>query len=451
MLKKLTKLVTNNFALKVVALLFAIAMWLVVVSIDDPTQTRPFTAAISIENADYMQEQGRYFEPVNSDLTVTFKVSVSRSIMKNLSNTDFKAVADMENIEEVDGEAGIYRVPIDIVATRYASSIAFSGKTQYMEVRVEDLVTEQFPLTASSVGEPGEGSAVGAMKVSPNVIKITGPESLIQQIASVQAVVDVTGATTDVTDSVTPTVYNEAGEVMDVSKMSFSIDKATVSAEILNIRKLAIGADTFGITANGYVCTEVKVEPNRISVKGNADVLQTLGDIVIPSEVLNVTGANEDVVKTVDITEYLPDGVELVDENEAEVTLTAVIEEVITKEYALPTADLTIEGSASGHKVSFKQDTVTVSIRGVKSHLETLDIETLGGRLDVSGLSAGVHIVPLHVLYLNEEIYTIVGSPTVEIEIIDTASGGGDTSGGGGSTGGNDTGGGSNTGDAETE
>lgn len=440
MLKKLAKLVTNNLGLKVVALLFAIAIWLVVVSIDDPTQTRPFTTAITIENADYMEEQGRYFEPLNADMTVTFKVSVSRSIMKNLSNTDFKAVADMENIEEVDRANGIYRIPIDIMATRYASSIAFSGKTQYMEVKVEDLITAQFPLKAAYVGEPGETSAVGAMKVSPNIIKVTGPESVVDDISSVQAVIDVTGATTDLTDSVTPTVYNTAGEVMDVSKLSFSIDKVTVSAEILNIRKLAIKAETSGIVANGYICTEVQIDPSRIAVKGNADVLQTLGDIVIPSDVLNVNGANVDVVRTIDITEYLPEGVSLVNSEDTEVTLTAVIEEIVTREYELPTAGFAIDGNVAGYKVSVTQDTVKVSIRGVKSHLETLDVATLGGRLDISGLSAGKHMLPLNVLYLNSEIYAIVGTPMVEVTITDNASGeGGDSSNDGDTDGGTDT------------
>lgn len=448
MLKKLTKLLTNNFSLKVAALLFAIAMWLVVVSIDDPTQTRPFTTAISIENADYMQSQGRYFEPLDTDMMVTFKVSVPRSVMKNLSNTDFKAVADMESIEEVNKAEGLYRVPIDIVATRYASSIAFSGKTQYMEVKVEDLVTAQFPLKASYVGEPGENSAVGNMKVSPNIIKVTGPESVIDEIGSVQAVIDVTGATTDLTDSVTPTVYNAAGEVMDVSKLNFSIDKATVTAEILNIRKLNIRAETSGIAANGYICTEVKIEPNRIAVKGNADILQTLGDIVIPSAVLNITGANVDVVQTVDITEYLPEGVSLVNEGDAEVTLTAVVEEIVTREYELPADSITIEGNVTGRKVSIGQDTVKVSIRGVKSHLDTLDAATLGGRIEVGGLTEGTHLVPLHVLYLNEDIYTVIGSPTVEIEITGAASGDGNNSpDNGGSTGGGNT----DNGNVETE
>ena len=46
MLKKILKRVTNNFGLKILAVVFAAALWLAVVNIDDPTTTRTFTAII---------------------------------------------------------------------------------------------------------------------------------------------------------------------------------------------------------------------------------------------------------------------------------------------------------------------------------------------------------------------------------------------------------------------
>ena len=47
MLKKITKLITNNFGLKILAVLFSIALWLVVVNIDDPKTTRTFTTTVN--------------------------------------------------------------------------------------------------------------------------------------------------------------------------------------------------------------------------------------------------------------------------------------------------------------------------------------------------------------------------------------------------------------------
>lgn len=444
MVKKLAKMLTNNFGLKIVALLFAMTLWLVVINIDDPTQTRTFTTSISIENADYMKSQGKYFEPEDSNLTVSFKVSVARSIMTNLSNVDFKAVADMENIELVNGK---YRVPIDIVATRYASSIAFSGKVQYMNVNVEDLITAQYPIQAVSVGEPGEGGAVGNMKVSPNILKVTGPESVVSQIDTVQAVVDVTGATGDLTDSVTPNLYNAAGEQLDTSKLTFNIDKVTISAQILNVRNLNIVAETAGTPANGYACTEVKVEPSRIAVKGSEDVLATLGDIKIPGDILDISGATENVKAEIDITDYLPSGIDLLDEANKDVVITAVIEPIVTQTYEVPAANFLFEHVPTGHSAELVNGTVTVVVRGVQSNMEGLSAETISGVIDVAGLREGIHTVAVTV-HLDSNVYTIVGEVQAEVKLTDTLSqtpndgetdntGDGETSSGG--TGGGDT------------
>ena len=83
---------------------------------------------------------------------------------------------------------GVYRVPIEITATRYASAVNFQGKTQYMEVNVEDLMLSQFSIKAKTVGDAAENYAVGDVRVSPNILKVTGPESVVNQIDHVEAV-----------------------------------------------------------------------------------------------------------------------------------------------------------------------------------------------------------------------------------------------------------------------
>ena len=106
-----------------------------------------------------------------------------------------------------------------------------------MEVNVEDLMLSQFSIKGKTVGDAAENYAV-EMRVSPNILKVTGPESVVNQIDHVEATIDVTGASADLTDSVVPVVYNANGEAVDTSKLNFNIDKVTISATILNIRNL---------------------------------------------------------------------------------------------------------------------------------------------------------------------------------------------------------------------
>ena len=43
----------NNFGLKILAVLFAVVLWIVVVNIDDPSNSKPYTTSVSLENKSY--------------------------------------------------------------------------------------------------------------------------------------------------------------------------------------------------------------------------------------------------------------------------------------------------------------------------------------------------------------------------------------------------------------
>ncbi len=46
----------ENWALKLLAVFFSIVLWLVVVNVDDPTQTKTFTTNVTVVNADVLTD-----------------------------------------------------------------------------------------------------------------------------------------------------------------------------------------------------------------------------------------------------------------------------------------------------------------------------------------------------------------------------------------------------------
>ena len=99
-----------------------------------------------------------------------------------------------------------------------------------LELAVEDLQSNQFKITAEATGTPAEGSAVGELKVSPDVLTISGPASVVSQISKVQAVIDVSEKFSDVEDNVVPVVYDASGNTLDTSKLTFSQDTVQIKS-----------------------------------------------------------------------------------------------------------------------------------------------------------------------------------------------------------------------------
>ncbi|MDE6971412.1 MAG: hypothetical protein K2P69_16915, partial [Eubacterium sp.] len=90
MLRNVVKILTRNLGLKLLALVFAVTMWMVVVNLDDPTISRPFTIAVTLENEDVITAANKYFEIESDSANVTFNVFGKRSIVNEISSSDFK-------------------------------------------------------------------------------------------------------------------------------------------------------------------------------------------------------------------------------------------------------------------------------------------------------------------------------------------------------------------------
>ena len=410
LLNKIFKRITNNIGLKILAVIFAAVLWLVVVNIDDPTTTRTFTATVSIENGDYLTELGKYYEIVNDSNTVTFKASGKRSYLERMSNTDFRAVADMEMIENLS------RVPIDITVQRYGGSISVANKTYYLELEVEDLVSKPFMIGVQTNGEISEGHALGEMRASPTLLRVSGPASVIDTIDKAVATVDVEGMAQDMTDSVIPVLYDKDGNEVDTKELSFNIQNVMVSMQILDTKEVELNFQTTGTLREGYEYVGIEYHPQKVTVKGISSVLNTLNGIAVPKEVLDLTDMTGEVEKEVDISSYLPAGVSLVDSEQAKVSVLVKIEQHEKRKFKVPTANITVSNLAGRYHAKFLSDTVEVELEGLPAELDALDASALTGSIDVSGMTAGEHTVSL-TLNLDSK-FKLVRNTTVTIDIV---------------------------------
>ena len=62
MLKKMAKSLTANIGLKLLAVLFAVIIWIVVVNIQNPQTTVSFTTTATIINSEIITDRNQVFE-----------------------------------------------------------------------------------------------------------------------------------------------------------------------------------------------------------------------------------------------------------------------------------------------------------------------------------------------------------------------------------------------------
>lgn len=416
---KILKTLTKNLGFKILAVVFAFILWLVVYNTDDPTVTVSYTTNVTVENASAVTEMNKCYEVLNGTNTVTFAVTAKRSVLNKLEDTDFTAVADMNRMI-VNEEGDEANVPIEITSKRSNSSLKYNGKNKYLEVSLEDLMKRRFIITADTSGKVADGYALGEVTVTnPNVLNVSGPASIVNKIDSVVATIDVEGMSMNLSDNVIPALYDADGQEIDTTKLKLSNTTVTISAKILSVKEIPLVFSTTGVPYGDYRVVEISSKPETVKVKGSSTILNPLSSLTIPGDVLNVSRAREDITTTIDISEYLPDGVELVNASDATVTVTVRIEAYESKKFNLNTSQITVDGLDTNYDLSFEQSTVAVTVSGLKDNLNVLTVSQLSASIDVTNLGVGTHQVNLE-LSLDEDNYAYQ-TITVTVEIKEKA------------------------------
>ena len=383
MKQKILKALTKDVGLKILAVVFSFLLWLVVVNIDDPKQTRTFTSVVTVTNADVLKNAGKLYEIKDGVNTVSFRVTAKRSIIEKLSPSDFAAVADMHNLE--NGE----RIPVTISAKSYANFITISSKQNYLYVVLEDQMTERFVISPQTTGTEGQGLKVDTVTCSPNVITVTGPEDVVSTIKDVTATADITGVDSNFTESVIPEFFNDAGEKVDISKLTLSVSTVAVSVSFSNSKTVDVVVKTSGTLSSDLTLESIKTNPSSVVILGEASALNDVTSITIPDSVINLSELTGSFTTTVDISSYLPAGVTLPEGTSSKVTIYVLMAGETASTIEVPASNIKISGLPEGLKATMDAESVTVNVFGTAEALQALTAGNIKGHIDGSTLTVG--------------------------------------------------------------
>jgi len=406
----------NNWQLKLLSLGIAVVLWIVVVSIDDPLKSRPISGIqVEVTNGSAITSEGKVYEVLDNSNIITIEVTARRSVLSTLTKDDFKAVANMQDIQLMKF------VPITVSCTKNAEVNDITTKTPNLKISIEDSESRTVPIVVKTSGKPADGYEVDKTNTisSPESVRITGAASVIGNIDKVYAEVDVSGMTMD-TDRVTKlTLYDNNGDVIRNSSLTYNVDinSIDVQVKLLKTKEVPIKASVSGTVADGYRYTRVSCEPSTITLAAKADVLKQATEIEIPSSQININGAAGDVETVVDISEYLPEGTQLAAEEESTVAVTVIVEKLENQIITLPKEKIEILNVADGRQATFLTSAdLSVQVRALKETLETLNISDWEAYVDLADYTREDTVeVPLTVVL--PEGYELVETPVVVVKI----------------------------------
>ena len=387
----------NNIGMKLISVAAALVIWLIIVNVDDAYDTKSITLEVQEINAEDLASINKTYEVVSGE-TATAKIRGRASVLKDLSNTDFTATADLSKLSDTGA------VWVDIKAKDYVKGIEIMPDNNVYQVVTENLVEKQFSVVVKTRGSVAKGYDIGEIKVTPNIINIRGSETKISNIKEVAVTIDVSGYSSNINKvGLVPTVYELNGSAMDTSRLTMDVTTVDVSMTMLRTKTIPVKVTYKGEPADGYVVVSKVSGESEVTVAGTKADLDKLSVLNVECD---IEGASENIEKTILYKDFLPENIYLSegDKETSGVAVNVVIEPVISKDVDVKFSDIGLTGASDELEYSIYNyneenvpDTVSVSVSGAKSAVDAVKAEDIRVTADVSNYGIGVYSIQLNV------------------------------------------------------
>jgi len=401
----------NNLGLKILSLFLAFFVWLLVVNVSNPEVTGSQVVTLDIENADVLLNAGRTFE-INGKSTVSVTYDIHTLDEYKVRPSDFRAYIDLAELYDVTGSVA---VKVEVLNNKQIIRNA-SAKPGVIRVKTEELQVKEFALAARTKGTQEDGYAVNGITLNPASVTVEGPISQVGMINYAGVEIDLKGRSESFGGVAVPVFYDANGNPMeDNERIKTNISEISYNVMINKIKTLSLDFDVSGEAAPGYRYTGVECGTKSIAVSGLVSKLASLNTITVPATELNVDGAVEDKVVTVDIRNFLPEGVALAGTEDAMVEIRMKVEPLTTRTKNLSESDITLENMIHNMNYRITPNRMEVTLRGLADDLDSLSGEDLKAFIDVAGLEPGVY--EMAVEFEDSEVFSVPEPPMVQVEI----------------------------------
>lgn len=381
---------------KLLSVAIATTMWFMVISINQPIDTRSYSTTLQLVGEETLTARGLTVAN-REDLTntkISIKVKAQRTALDRLSQRQADLILATVDLSELsyaqDGDT--ITLPVDTSVGGGATGYTVESKVPgSVEIQVETLAAKEFPLEVSLNGEVTEGTHLSNPKLTPETIMVKGAKSAVDSVVAVRLSVNAAEAVQQMELQVKPVAYDKDGNT--VSGVTFSADTVTVSYLLNEAKQVPVQVSVTGSPAEGYHMGEVICTPRTVSVIGSKEALEKLN--VIALEQIDVSGATSSVSRTFQLADYLPEGVQLEEGSSAVVQVLVHVDRGEEKTVTVSSDQIHLINGQDGYQYTLPES-VTVTLSGEASQLAAVEGSDLSGQVDVSALTEGTHMADIN-------------------------------------------------------
>ena len=391
----LSRFFSHNITLLVLAFVLAFAAWFIISLSEESVETKTITdIPVTIELPDTAKDDGLYLYGTD-DLKASVEVKGNRAMLGTLTASDIQVTTNQSSsmisvgsytLSLTAKQAGL-KTNYTIVKEKLSPSTVtvYVDKNKEQEFNIDNQITVNLD----------DSNHYASVALSKSKVTVSGPETHVNQIASV-AVVDNISTDTQTTVNEDLVFFDENGEKLYLPYVTTDIGTVEATISVLPITEVSLKVDTANAPSE---YPNITMSPARVKIAGPQDVLDSLEDNTVTIGTLDFTKLkNEGNKEKFDIS--LPKGCKVIS---GETTATASID---LNEFYSTTVNAKVSSKldSSKYTVEFPSNNVEITVNGPQDLIDSISASDITAIADFTGLlddvttgSAGSLSVPLKI------------------------------------------------------
>lgn len=256
----------NNSKIKIISLLSAMVLWMYVMAIVDPEETKLFeNIPVTITNKNELNERDLVIYP-EQDLTTNIYVTGKLSNLKKVTKDDINVYGQINN--PLEGNNEIY------LKVSTSQRVNYDFKNPVMIVTLEKIISEDKSIKVDITGS-GKNNVDNIM-LQDNIdkVSVSGPRSLVNKVKRVVGTVKVNGELNDFSQSIKLEPVDANGKV--VEGIELEKDSVNVNITLLTQKTVPI---TLKLSDNSESGVNYTMSQNTVTIKGKKDIVDSINNI----------------------------------------------------------------------------------------------------------------------------------------------------------------------------
>ncbi len=388
----------KTWVIRVISLLLAIITFIVITIDNQDTRTADigsfdsiFSSSQEVQTLDDMpvsiqiDDEKYVVSGVPQTVKVTLQGTVS-VVQSTVTQRNFDVFVDLKGLEP-----GTHTVPIEYEGVSNRLSVEINPSE--VQVLIEERAMDEYKVGVDFTNQDSlqPGFELLEAIVTPDIVKITSSQNIVERIAIVTAYVDLEGLGEDMTFVDVPVrVYDHEG-----NQLNARIEPEVVSVEVKLTspnKTVPVVVDTSNEIGDNYRITSVDVDIEEVKVFAAEDDLVNINMIqTVPIDLSNITKTT-----TIEVDLAMPGNIRLI--SDEAVTVTIEVEE--STEEVIEDLEVTVQNLQDDLISSFlNPDTgrINITVMGFPTDLADIDASDFQILVDLAGLEDGEYQLPLDI------------------------------------------------------